>query len=81
MCRAVDVQMQRADGHIHALEQRLRTLDPKQVLARGYAWITDDSQRPLVSVRELRPGQSITAVWSDGRARASVTDVSPDAPP
>ncbi len=57
------------------LDARLRGLDPAGVLQRGYAWVSDDSGRPLVSASQLRVGQSVRAVLSDGVAEAQVTSV------
>ncbi len=57
------------------LDMRLRGLDPSQVLQRGYAWVSDESGRPLVSTLQLSVGQSVRAVLSDGVAVAQVTAV------
>lgn len=80
--------LQRAALRLDAFEQRLAALNPAQVLQRGYAWVEavaepDDPAaapapgRPVVSVRALRPGQAVRAVWADGRAEARVTAVHP----
>jgi exodeoxyribonuclease VII large subunit len=58
---------------IAALEARLRALDPKQVLARGYAWLVDEHGRPLMSVEQLRPELDVTATLHDGTAEMRVT--------
>ncbi|MBX9794101.1 MAG: exodeoxyribonuclease VII large subunit, partial [Burkholderiaceae bacterium] len=57
------------------LEARLRGLDPAGVLRRGYAWLSDDSGRALVSTSQLSVGQSVQAVLSDGVAAAQITAV------
>jgi len=59
--------------HIAALDARLRALDPKQVLARGYAWLADQSGRPLMSIEQLRPELDVTATLHDGTAEMRVT--------
>jgi exodeoxyribonuclease VII large subunit len=76
--RAAHVRLLRASARLDSLEQRLRALDPRRVLARGYAWVTDADGQPLVSARLLSPGQIVHAVWADGRARAQVVDVELD---
>jgi exodeoxyribonuclease VII large subunit len=73
-------QRERAQHHLETLQQRLQGLDPRRVLARGYAWVTDAQGQPLVTVSALAPGQAVQAVWSDGRANARIIDVTPDAP-
>lgn len=59
------------------LEARLRSLDPQQVLARGYAWLSDDSGRALTSVQQVAVGATVQARLRDGRVQARVTDVAP----
>lgn len=59
-----------------ALEARLTALDPKRVLARGYAWLEDGSGTPVQSVAQLAAGQSLNAVLADGAARVTVDAVS-----
>jgi exodeoxyribonuclease VII large subunit len=59
------------------LEARLRSLDPQQVLARGYAWLSDDNGRALTSVQQVAVGATVQARLRDGRVQARVTDVAP----
>ncbi|MDO9315059.1 MAG: exodeoxyribonuclease VII large subunit [Burkholderiaceae bacterium] len=75
--RASAAPTQRAAQALDRLEARLRGLDPAGVLRRGYAWLSDDSGRALVSTAQLSVGQSVQAVLADGVAVAQVTSVSP----
>jgi exodeoxyribonuclease VII large subunit len=59
------------------VEARLRGLDPAGVLRRGYAWLSDDHGRALVSTSQLSVGQSVRAVLADGAAVAQITSVRP----
>ena len=59
-----------------SLAARLSALDPSQVLARGYAWLTDESGRAVVSVLRLEVGATLRAELSDGAADVRVTGVS-----
>jgi exodeoxyribonuclease VII large subunit len=59
------------------VEARLRSLDPQQVLSRGYAWLSDDSGRALTSVQQVAVGATVQARLRDGRVQARVTDVAP----
>jgi len=62
-------------GHaqrLNALQARLAALDPKQVLARGYAWLDDGQGRALTSVRQLAVGAAVRAVLADGEAQMEV---------
>ena len=80
--RAMSQRLQRAGQGLHLAESRLRAVDPRQVLARGYAWVTDDAGAPLLSAARLSAGQRIHAVWADGQACAQVEEVtlSPPSP-
>jgi exodeoxyribonuclease VII large subunit len=62
---------------IDSLAARLRVLDPGQVLARGFAWLSDGDGTPVMSVRGLEVGASLRAVLSDGSAQVQVTHVDP----
>nr|WP_316638862.1 exodeoxyribonuclease VII large subunit [uncultured Roseateles sp.] len=68
-----------AELHLDALEGRLRSLDPRQVLARGFAWLDDGQGNPLSSVAQLQQGQDLHAVLADGQAQLQVRSVLPDA--
>jgi len=78
LLRAQQTQWQRAAARLDALQARLQALDPKRVLSRGYAWVTDAAGQPVMSVRALQAGQQIRAVWSDGSAEAEVRAVQPE---
>ena len=81
LVRAAAAQLQRQRLGLDAAQHRLQAQDPQRVLQRGYAWVESADGRPVVSVRSLRPGQTVRAVWADGRARAEVLDVEPLPPP
>ncbi|EHR72315.1 exodeoxyribonuclease VII, large subunit [Burkholderiales bacterium JOSHI_001] len=61
--------------HLDRLGDRLRALDPAQVLTRGYAWVTDTAGQPITRASALQPGQQVNTVWADGQARVQVQDV------
>lgn len=52
---------------------RLQLLDPKLVLERGYAWLSDMNGRPLTRAVSLHPGQPIRANLADGEVDLTVT--------
>lgn len=54
---------------------RLRSLNPRAVLNRGYTLTTDETGRPLRSVATVRTGARLVTEWPDGRARSVVSDV------
>jgi exodeoxyribonuclease VII large subunit len=52
---------------------RLQSLDPRGVLQRGYAWLTDASGQAITSVRSTHPGQAVQATLADGTVDLTVT--------
>ena len=62
------------------LALRMQALDPKRVLARGYAWLTDGEGTPVSSVERMAVGAELTAVLVDGSAVVAVTRLRRDAP-
>ena len=47
-------------GQTLTLGGRLASLDPSQVLARGYAFVLDAQAKPVTSAREVQTGQTLT---------------------
>lgn len=64
----------RVDG----LATRLHALDPKRVLERGYAWLSDPQGQPLTSVAQVRADDLVQGVLADGVLQMRVTDAPAD---
>ncbi len=73
--RAVQGALSRQQLQLTAAAQALQAHDPRRVLQRGYAWVENAAGQPVVSARALQPGQTVRAVWADGRAVAQVQSV------
>ncbi len=75
---AVDLQrafVSQTRRHVERLAQsdaRLRVLDPRQVLSRGFAWLADAAAKPVMSVQQLAVGEPLIAVLADGTASVRV---------
>ncbi|HEX6705050.1 MAG TPA: exodeoxyribonuclease VII large subunit [Albitalea sp.] len=80
MERAATTALSRHAQRLVSLDARLRSLDPQQVLRRGYAWLADESGEPVQSVGRLALGQSLQAVLADGSASVQVTGITPADP-
>jgi len=52
---------------------RLQLLDPKLVLARGYAWLADMNGSPVTSTKATRTGQALRATLADGEVDLTVS--------
>lgn len=70
--RALAVRLQAERQRLLAAERRLHALDPRAVLARGYAWVEDSAGTPVTQAAALVAGQAVTGVWADGRAALRV---------
>lgn len=77
--RALGVGLQLQGRRLDALQARLQALDPRRVLARGYAWLDDGSGRALSSVAQLEVGAQVHAVLADGDAQLQVLATQPGA--
>ena len=45
---------------------RLSSVDPRQVLERGYAWLSDERGQALTHAAQFQPGQVVRATLADG---------------
>ncbi len=65
---------------LDGLAARLAAVDPRQVLSRGYAWLSDAGGRPVCGVAGLVAGQQLSAQWFDGRADVEVERITASRP-
>lgn len=72
-------RMAQEQSHCRHLGARIEAQDPRLVLQRGYAWVSNSAGRPLTSATQARAGDTLTAVWHDGQAEVRVEHV--QAPP
>jgi exodeoxyribonuclease VII large subunit len=77
---AMALRLRLASEHLDGHAQRLHALDPKAVLARGYAWVEGADGRPVTGVAALAAGSAVQGVWADGRAALRVESVQPSGP-
>jgi exodeoxyribonuclease VII large subunit len=67
LASAVRARLERATRDGDRLALRLQLLDPRLVLQRGYALLTDAaSGHPITSVRDAHAGQAVRAALADG---------------
>ena len=65
-------QLARQRDRLSYMEARLRLLDPRLVLQRGYTLLTDEQGRAVTSVTQLYAGQPVVAQLADGQADLTV---------
>lgn len=71
--RAVRERLDGSRQRIERLGLQLGMLDPRRVLERGYALLTDRDGHVVTSVRQTRAGQSLTAALADGEVAVTVS--------
>jgi len=80
----VDGLVSDTESWVRMLSERLEnqcrvlvSLDPRRVLARGYAILLDSSGKPLSSVVSLGVGQEVRVQVSDGVVHSKITEIAP----
>ena len=71
---AVERRMQAAGQQVERASLRLALLDPRLVLQRGYALLTDTGGHLVSSVGQVRAGQELRAALADGEVDVRVAD-------
>lgn len=66
--RYVEAQAQRLERSATALD----LLDPRLVLQRGYAWLSDEGGRPVTQAARTHSGQALRATLADGEVDLTV---------
>ncbi len=62
---------------LDTLGARLRALDPRKVLGRGYAWLSTEGGQAVASVTQLKLGAPLHAVLADGDVDLTVQRITP----
>ena len=77
----LDLRLERATRQCERIELRLQLLDPRLVLQRGYALLTDAaSGHAITSVRQAHPGQAVRAALADGEVDLRVAPAAANRP-
>ncbi|MBX3610225.1 MAG: exodeoxyribonuclease VII large subunit [Hydrogenophaga sp.] len=63
---AMDSQLQQQRQRLQRSEAALSLLDPRLVLRRGYAYLTDEQGRAITHVGQVSSGDRLTATLADG---------------
>jgi exodeoxyribonuclease VII large subunit len=72
MRQALQLRLERAAQGLDHSRMRMELLDPRLVLQRGYALLTDELGRPVTSVKQTRVGQPLAATLADGEVDLTV---------
>ena len=66
LARGIQQTPATARERLHRAELRLQLLDPKLVLQRGFAWLTNEQGLAISSVTQTQTGQTVQATLADG---------------
>lgn len=61
-----DQQVPQRAQRLERAALRLASVDPRQVLQRGYAWLSDEGGQALTQAAQFQPGQAVRATLADG---------------
>jgi exodeoxyribonuclease VII large subunit len=65
-------QVQQRAQRLERAALRLSSVDPRQVLERGYAWLSDERGQALTHAAQFQPGQAVRATLADGEVPLKV---------
>lgn len=71
--KALERSLLSARQRTERAQLRLQLLDPKLVLARGYAWLADMEGAPVTHANATRTGQALRATLADGEVDLTVS--------
>jgi exodeoxyribonuclease VII large subunit len=74
MLPAVDRRLSRADQRLAVLAERLKGLDPKSPMQRGFVLALTPEGKPLTSAAQAQAGDLLKLQWLDGEHRARVEE-------
>ena len=76
--RALGQTIQNNQQRIHRAQLRLGLLDPRLVLQRGFAWLSDEKGQAVSSIAQAKVGQPVRATLADGVVDLTVSSKRPN---
>ncbi len=71
--KEIALSLQSHRQRLERTDLRLKLLDPKLVLERGYAWLADLQGTPITTVKATHAGQPLRATLADGEVDLTVS--------
>jgi len=75
LMQATSRRLRQASQHCEFLRQKLATLDPENVLKRGYAVVRRENGTIARSATNLVPGQEVQIQLGEGQVKAKITEI------
>jgi exodeoxyribonuclease VII large subunit len=76
--RALGQTIQNNQQRVQRAQLRLGLLDPKLVLQRGFAWLSDEKGQAVCSIAQAKVGQPVRATLADGVVDLTVSSKRPN---
>lgn len=73
--RAEEKMLEDKTKYLAVLSAKLDSLSPLSVLGRGYSVVTDEKEKVISSIKELKENMKINLKFSDGLAHARVEEI------
>lgn len=71
--------LEKQNHRLDLLSERMKLLDPSQVLKRGYAMIVKNNV-PIISAKSVQQGDALKIIMQDGKIETTVDRISPEEP-
>ena len=75
LAAAQNLQLSRKKQRFIAMTAKLDAMSPLKVLTRGYSMVQNENNQLIRSVHHVSRGENLSITLSDGRIKASVTDM------
>jgi exodeoxyribonuclease VII large subunit len=75
LMQSTNVRLRQANQHCEFLRQQLATLDPENVLKRGYAVVRRENGTIARTVANLVSGQEVQIQLGEGQVKAKITEI------
>lgn len=78
MRSAMEAKITRLQSDYKNMQGKLESLNPTNVLKRGYSYVSSADGKAVESASSLKKGDVIGIVFADGKATGTITDTSCD---
>ena len=76
--KAVEAKVTSLSGDLKTVQGKLDSLNPTNVLKRGYSYVSNADGKAVESAASLKKGDVIGIVFADGTAEGTITETSFD---
>ncbi len=78
--QAFEQTLRQKKEKLKGLQEHLRSIDPRNLLRKGYSLLFSGTGSLILSVKQLTPTQPFTALLHDGKINAQITQIKEEKP-